>query len=149
MTILEVICKTIAIQNKSQWPCSMRPIPQLRLVGVRTSYIYFSNISWTLSSGPHYKSLFGAPPWLHPITNPLSHTSQGQSCHLHRQFHSFEICILFIWGRHVCVCRCLTVLLQTSSMKILKLDILALFPIVGARHSSFTSKYDISYIILL
>ena len=22
-------------------------------------YIYFSNISWTLSSGPHHKSLFG------------------------------------------------------------------------------------------
>ena len=36
----------------------MCPIPQLRLVGVRTSYIYFSNISWTPSSGPHYKSLF-------------------------------------------------------------------------------------------
>ena len=30
--------------------------PQIRLVGVRTSYIY---ISWTVSSGPHYKSLFG------------------------------------------------------------------------------------------
>ena len=74
MTVLEVICKTIAIQNKSQWPCSMSPIPQLRLVGVRTSYIYFSNISWTLSSGPHYKSLFGAPPWLHPVI----------LCHLHK-----------------------------------------------------------------
>ena len=29
------------MQNSSQWPCSMHPIPQLRLVGVRTSYIYF------------------------------------------------------------------------------------------------------------
>ena len=72
MTILEVICKTVAIQNNSQWPCSMRPIPQLRLVGVRTSYIYFffSNISWTPSSGPHYKSLFGDPlgcTLLHPF----------------------------------------------------------------------------------
>ena len=62
MAILEVICKTAAIQNNSQWPCSMCPIPQLRLVGVRTSYIYiFSNISWTPSSGPHYKSLFSIP----------------------------------------------------------------------------------------
>ena len=41
MTILEVICKTVAIQNNSEGPCSMHPIPQLRLVGVRTSYIYF------------------------------------------------------------------------------------------------------------
>ena len=47
MTVLEVICKTVAMQNSSQWPCSMRPLPQLRLVVVRTSYIYFyfSNIS--------------------------------------------------------------------------------------------------------
>ena len=56
---LEVICKTVAIQNNSQWPCSMRPIPQLRLVGVRTSYIYifFPNFSghpefWTLLQIP-------------------------------------------------------------------------------------------------
>ena len=58
------------------------PHPLLRLVGVRTSHIYihirtyiyiyiyiFLNISWTLSSGPHYKSLFGNPThWLHPVT---------------------------------------------------------------------------------
>ena len=25
-----------------------------------------------MSSGPHYKSLFGAPSWLHPVT--ISHT---------------------------------------------------------------------------
>ena len=30
--------------------------------------IHISNISWTLSSGSHYKSLFGDPPWLHPVT---------------------------------------------------------------------------------
>ena len=37
-------------------------------MGVRTSYIFFPNISWTSSSGPHYKSLFEAPPWLHSVT---------------------------------------------------------------------------------
>ena len=70
MTILEVTCKTVAIQNNSQWLCSLCPIHQLRLVGVRTSYIYFffSNISWTLSSRPRYKFLFGDLPWLHPVT---------------------------------------------------------------------------------
>ena len=30
-------------------------------------YIFFSNISWTPSSGPHYKSLFGLP---HPLAEP-------------------------------------------------------------------------------
>ena len=29
------------MQNSSQWPCSMCPIPQFRLVAMRTSYIYF------------------------------------------------------------------------------------------------------------
>ena len=53
----EVSCKAVAVQNSSQWPCSLCPIPQLRLVGVRASYIYFSNISWTTSV-------------LDPITNP-------------------------------------------------------------------------------
>ena len=47
MTILEVSYKTVAMQNSSQWPCSMCPIPQFRLVGVGTSSIYFSTISWT------------------------------------------------------------------------------------------------------
>ena len=40
-----IIYKTVAMQNNSQWPCSICPIPQFRLVGVRTSYIF--NISWT------------------------------------------------------------------------------------------------------
>ena len=34
MTVLVVICKTVDMQNNSQWPCSMCPIPQFRLVGV-------------------------------------------------------------------------------------------------------------------
>ena len=69
MTVLEVICKTVAMQNSCQWPFSMCPIPQLRLVGVKTSYIFFfSYFLDTLSSEPHYKSLFGAPSWLYPVT---------------------------------------------------------------------------------
>ena len=35
----EVICENVVIQNNSQWPSSTHPIPKLRLVGVRTSYI--------------------------------------------------------------------------------------------------------------
>ena len=64
MTMLEAICKTVAMENNSQCPCSLCPIPHLRLVGVMTSHIYLLD---TLSSGPHYKSLFGGP-WLHPVT---------------------------------------------------------------------------------
>ena len=39
MTVPEVSCTAVAAQNSSEWPCSMCPFPQLRLVGVRTSYI--------------------------------------------------------------------------------------------------------------
>ena len=35
----EVSCTAVAVQNSSEWPCPMGPFPQLRLVGVRTSYI--------------------------------------------------------------------------------------------------------------
>ena len=59
----DISCKTVAMQNSSHWPCSMCPIPQLRLVGVRASYTYFFKYFLdTLSSGPHHKSLFGVPP---------------------------------------------------------------------------------------
>ena len=48
MTVPGVSCKAVATQKSSEWPCSMCPIPTpLRFVVVRTSYIYFSNISWT------------------------------------------------------------------------------------------------------
>ena len=69
MTMPEVSCTAVAIQNSSQWPCSTCPIPQLRLVGVRTSYIYFSLIFpghsefWTLFQIP-----ICPPHWLHPVT---------------------------------------------------------------------------------
>ena len=68
-TMPEVSCTAVAIQNSSEWPCSMCPFPELRLVGVRTSYIYFSNISWTpWVLDPHYKSLFGALLLAYPVT---------------------------------------------------------------------------------
>ena len=41
MTMPEVICTAVAIQNSSEWPCSKCPFPQLRLVGVKTSYVFF------------------------------------------------------------------------------------------------------------
>ena len=71
--MIEVSCKAVAMQNSSEWPYSMCPILQLRLVGVSTSYyIFFYYFLDTLSSGPHYKSLFvpPAPPQsgLYPVT---------------------------------------------------------------------------------
>ena len=47
MTVLEIICKTVGMQNNSIAPYSLCLIPQFRLVGVRTSYICFSSISQT------------------------------------------------------------------------------------------------------
>ena len=70
MTILEVICKTVAVQNNSQWPCSMCPIPLFRLVGVRTSYIF--NISWTPLQIPLWRAL-----WQHPVTNLQQGSRKG------------------------------------------------------------------------
>ena len=71
MTTPEVGCKSVAIQNNSQWPCSMRPIPS-RLVGVRTSYIFFVLLLfpghpefWT----PLQIPIWAPPqPWLCPVT---------------------------------------------------------------------------------
>ena len=64
-----VSCKAVAIQNSSEWPCSMCPFPQLRLVGVRTSYIYFSNISWTpWVLDPITNPYLGPSSWLHPVS---------------------------------------------------------------------------------
>ena len=67
MTMPEVSCKAVAVQNNSQRPCSMCPIAQLRLVGLG-HHIYFSLIFpdhpefWTPLQIPIW-----APPWLHPI----------------------------------------------------------------------------------
>ena len=89
----EVSCEAVAIQNNSQWPCSRRPNPQLRLVGVRTSFIYFFYFLNTLSSPPHYKSFFARPPahlWLHPVTRlqwRLQRGSAFQSCWRLRSVH--------------------------------------------------------------
>ena len=56
-------------QNSSEWPCSMCPFPRLRLMGVRTSHIYFSNISWTpWVLDPITNPYLGLPSWLHPVT---------------------------------------------------------------------------------
>ena len=65
----EVSCTAAAIQNSSEWPCSMCPFLQLRLMGVRASYIYFSNISWTpWVLDPITNPYWGPPSWLHPVT---------------------------------------------------------------------------------
>ena len=70
MTMPGVSCKAVATQNSSEWPCSMCPIPPwLRLVGVRTSYIYFSNISWTpWALDPITNPFLGTSSWLHPAS---------------------------------------------------------------------------------
>ena len=69
MMVLEVICKTLAIQNSSEWPCSMHPIPQLRLVGVRTSiYIYFFFLIF--HEHPAIWTPLQIPIWAPPLATP-------------------------------------------------------------------------------
>ena len=79
MTMPGVSCKAVATQNSSEWPCSMCPFPQLRLVGVRTSYIFFSNISWTpWVLDPITNPFLGPSSWLHPVST-LHGKSQNAS----------------------------------------------------------------------
>ena len=78
MTMPKVSCKAVAMQNSSQWPCSMCPFPQLRLVGVSISYIHFSNISWTRRVlDPITNPFLGPSSWLHPASEVT-----GQKAHL-------------------------------------------------------------------
>ena len=71
MTIPEVSYIAVAMQNSSQWRCSMCSFLQLRLVGVRTSYIHFSLI---FPEHPVFWTPLPIPipprPWLHPVANP-------------------------------------------------------------------------------
>ena len=76
MTMPEVSCKAVAMQNSSQWPCSMCRIPPVQTCeGEDILYIYFLD---TLSSGPYYKSLFAPPPLgctlLHSCRRKMNYT---------------------------------------------------------------------------
>ena len=51
-------------------------LPWLRLVGVRTSYIHFSNISWTpWVLDPITSPFLGPPSWLHPASAWQGHSN--------------------------------------------------------------------------
>ena len=80
MTMPEVSCTAVAMQNSSEWPCSMCPIPQLRLVGVRTSDTYFSLIF------PEH------PEFWTPLQIPICPTPLAAPCytHTHRSRHSYK-----------------------------------------------------------
>ena len=74
MTMPEIICKSVAMQNNSQGPCSMRPIPQLRLVGVRISYIYIYI---------YFFLIFPRHRVPDPITNPYLGPPLAAPCYIH------------------------------------------------------------------
>ena len=66
MTMPEVSCKVV-VQNSSEWPCFLCPIPPLRLAGVRTSYIYFSLI---FPEYPEFWTPLQIPIWGPPLAVP-------------------------------------------------------------------------------
>ena len=69
MTMPEVSCKAVAMQNSSQWPCSMCPIPQLRLVGGKDIlYIFFLIFPGYPEFWTPLQILIWGPPWLYPVT---------------------------------------------------------------------------------
>ena len=94
MTTPEVICKTVAMQNSSQWPCSTCPIPQLRLMGLRTSYIY-KIFSGHRVLDPITNPCLGPSSWLHPVSLPKSVISAN----IHIFFQPFLDAIVNL-GRH-------------------------------------------------
>ena len=77
MTMPEVSCKTVAVQNNSQWPCSMCPILQFRLGGGEDIlYIYISWTPWVLD--PSTNPYLGGP-WLHPVTVTMLWKNSGET----------------------------------------------------------------------
>ena len=75
----------------------MCPIPQLRLVGVKTSYIFFfSYFLDTLSSEPHYKSLFGAP----LLAASCYASKEISACMYHETRMKVFIATLFLTAKH-------------------------------------------------
>ena len=100
MTMPGVSCKAVATQNSSEWPCSMCPFPWLRLVGVRTSYIYFSNISWTpWALDPITNPFLGPSTWLHPASILLQ-TNQNEY-NKDYQWHQVQVRMWSRWRLHV------------------------------------------------
>ena len=77
MTMTEVSCKAVAMQNSSEWPCSISPILQLRFVGVRTFSLYFFFLIFP-----------GHPEFWTPLQIPIWGPPLG--CAL-LQYHSFII----------------------------------------------------------
>ena len=82
-TMPEVSYKAVATQNSSQWPCSICPIPQLRFVWMRASYMYIFFLIfprhpefWTPLQIPI--CLPPSPLRLHPVTSRhLSRSGEG------------------------------------------------------------------------
>ena len=69
MTMPEVSRTAVAMQNSSEWPCSMCPIPAQTCGGENILYIFFSNISWTPGVlDPITNPYLGRPSWLYPVT---------------------------------------------------------------------------------
>ena len=76
-TVLEVICKTVAMPTNSPWPCSMHPIPRFRLVGGE-DILYILNISWTPEFWTPLQIPLWEEPWLLPV--PKVHVSSLMQC---------------------------------------------------------------------
>ena len=69
MAMIEVSCKAVAMQNSSEWPCSMCPFPQLRLVGG----------SRTWCPGNIRKIYKGCPHPHKPEPGGMGHMEQGHA----------------------------------------------------------------------
>ena len=106
MTVLEVICKTVAMQNNSQWPCSMCPIPQFRLVGggLRMSHIFPAFLGCHSKSGQAWP--YGVEPIIFKLLCrlcnqgelPPSYILDGSNSHLPCSKHSHSY-LTYLWNQ--------------------------------------------------
>ena len=93
MTTPGASCKAVAIQDSSEWPCSMCPFPQLRLVGVRTSFI---NISLVFPGHLEFWTPLQIPIWAPPLgctllQNQSHNFKQQQTCSTYKKTRKMKL----------------------------------------------------------
>ena len=89
MTMPEIICKSVAMQNNSQGPCSMCPTPELR----HPIYIYFFFL--VFPGHPEFWTTLQILLWGGPLPAPSYNASLGLS-HFIKVFHNNIVCFTLI-----------------------------------------------------
>ncbi|KAF6131126.1 hypothetical protein HJG60_008015 [Phyllostomus discolor] len=88
-TMPELSCKAVAMLNCSQWPCSICLFPQPTPWAERMETS--QNLLDTLSSGPHFKCLFGSPLLAAPCNNTIVVFNKHKNISIEREFYAIKL----------------------------------------------------------